>query len=523
MIRDPHSLTTCSQRVMRIAVASAVAIFSLVPFSAATSTAKSFRASAGPTDTTMWELLENATINNDPSPAADQVVRLSPAQTNKKGFALYRPTIPASQGVDITFMMAHWGGTGADGISFFVKDARDTTKSFGAYGHPLGYGTRSGIDGLASALLGIGFGAGFDSADVDGTGCTYSSTPTRISLSDANRKQTISLRGGPGYNTGTSSSNNRRANYCLLADPRTVETIAPFNSSYTSRAAAARAARITIDPLSAIDPRVKVYYGDTVSNMSLVFDVAAPANLVGVPSLKVGFAGATGAATNNHEVWGLTTPTETYDIIFDGQGGTLSTTSGTYTKETGASPLPLPTVTPRSGYDFVGWYSASTGGTELAGPTDTSFTPTAPGTVYARWVAHQTVTFNANGGSGTAATQSSGIPKALSPNTFTRAGYTFAGWSTSPKGPMVYADGAIYPFSATDTLYAKWTAVSATTTTIGVRGSTTTVAHENPVGTSPDEGLSSSGSRVASIALAALALLGIGTLARRSRRALYNR
>lgn len=179
-------------------------------------------------------------------PITSQVARLTPAQTNKKGYALHRPTIPATLGVDITFMMAHWGGTGADGISFFVKDARDATKSFGALDHPLGYGTRSGSDGLASAPLGIGFGAGFDSSDVDGRGCSYTSPPTRISLSDTNRNQTITLRGGPGYNTGTSASNNRRANYCLLADPETVETIASFNNSFSSRAAAARAARITI-------------------------------------------------------------------------------------------------------------------------------------------------------------------------------------------------------------------------------------------------------------------------------------
>lgn len=80
--------------------------------------------------------------------------------------------------------------------------------------------------------------------------------------------------------------------------------------------------------------------------------------------------------------------------------------------------------------------------------------------------ATQTVTFDANDGSGATATQASSSSASLRANTFTRSGYTFAGWMTSPTGSVIdHADQGTYSFSASTTLYAKWVAVQATTTT----------------------------------------------------------
>jgi hypothetical protein len=74
-----------------------------------------------------------------------------------------------------------------------------------------------------------------------------------------------------------------------------------------------------------------------------------------------------------------------------------------------------------------------------------------------------TVAFNANGGSGTMASQSHtyGTSKALTLNTFTRLGYMFAGWASSAGGAVVYTDGQIVSNltstnGATETLYAVW-------------------------------------------------------------------
>lgn len=69
-----------------------------------------------------------------------------------------------------------------------------------------------------------------------------------------------------------------------------------------------------------------------------------------------------------------------------------------------------------------------------------------------------TVSFDANGGAGSMPNQVAGQPTALTQNTFTRSGYTFANWNTSADGTgTAYSDGASYSFAQSMTLYAQWT------------------------------------------------------------------
>lgn len=68
-----------------------------------------------------------------------------------------------------------------------------------------------------------------------------------------------------------------------------------------------------------------------------------------------------------------------------------------------------------------------------------------------------TVTFNANGGSGNMANQTSSAAANLTSNSFTRTCYAFTGWNTAANGTgTAYADGANYPFTSSTTLYAQW-------------------------------------------------------------------
>ena len=69
----------------------------------------------------------------------------------------------------------------------------------------------------------------------------------------------------------------------------------------------------------------------------------------------------------------------------------------------------------------------------------------------------RTVTFDANGGSGSLTPQRGYSSTPLSPNSFTRAGYGFVGWNTvSGGGGTPYQNQGLYSFSADDTLYAQW-------------------------------------------------------------------
>lgn len=72
-----------------------------------------------------------------------------------------------------------------------------------------------------------------------------------------------------------------------------------------------------------------------------------------------------------------------------------------------------------------------------------------------------TVNFDANGGSGSMAAQVSSASANLTPNAFTRTGYTFTGWNTAANGSGTpYANSASYAFAGNVTLYAQWTANS---------------------------------------------------------------
>ena len=70
-----------------------------------------------------------------------------------------------------------------------------------------------------------------------------------------------------------------------------------------------------------------------------------------------------------------------------------------------------------------------------------------------------TLTFNANGGTGTMAAQTfeAGVSQAIAANAFTRSGYTFTGWNTKADGSgNSYTDGQEIALSQDITLYAQW-------------------------------------------------------------------
>lgn len=83
-----------------------------------------------------------------------------------------------------------------------------------------------------------------------------------------------------------------------------------------------------------------------------------------------------------------------------------------------------------------------------------------------------TVTFDANGGTGTMAAQTiiAGTATVLTANAFTREGYTFLGWSLSNSATTAtYADGESVTMTGDATLYAVW-GVTATFTATFLSG-----------------------------------------------------
>ena len=88
-----------------------------------------------------------------------------------------------------------------------------------------------------------------------------------------------------------------------------------------------------------------------------------------------------------------------------------------------------------------------------------------------------TITFHANGGSGTmeAQTVSQNKNTSLHTNEFTREGYTFAGWATTANGEVAFEDEETINTDSNLDLYAKWTALAHYTVTWHVDGKTKAV------------------------------------------------
>ena len=145
-------------------------------------------------------------------------------------------------------------------------------------------------------------------------------------------------------------------------------------------------------------------------------------------------------------------------VTFDANGGTGSMPKQIiHTDE--IAKLSANTFT-KQGYTFVGWATAPDGRKEC-NDTQSIKMGTESFTLYAVWKAKiNTIRFDANGGSGEAFSQdiATDETRVLTKNTYTKNGYAFVGWATTPSGAIAYADQASYTMGtdASYTLYAVW-------------------------------------------------------------------
>ncbi|MCX5758236.1 MAG: InlB B-repeat-containing protein, partial [Candidatus Hydrogenedentes bacterium] len=142
-------------------------------------------------------------------------------------------------------------------------------------------------------------------------------------------------------------------------------------------------------------------------------------------------------------------------VTFDAQSGTTAVPPSKVVT-TGLTYGDLAT-TDRAGYTFAGWWTASTGGTEVL--TTTTVTTTADLTLYAHWTVNTyTVTFDAQ--SGTTPLPTSKLVTydsaygALA--TTGRVGYVFAGWWTASTGGSQVLSTTNVATASDHTLYARW-------------------------------------------------------------------
>lgn len=142
-----------------------------------------------------------------------------------------------------------------------------------------------------------------------------------------------------------------------------------------------------------------------------------------------------------------------YTVSFDSKGGnSISSKTVTYNKTYGTLTAPS-----RTGYTFVGWFTATSGGTQITSSTKVKIT--AAQTLYAQWKAIEyVVKFDSTGGTAVADKKVTYDSTYGSMATPTKTGYTFAGWYTAKIGGTEITESTTVKITSAQTLYAHWTA-----------------------------------------------------------------
>ena len=141
-------------------------------------------------------------------------------------------------------------------------------------------------------------------------------------------------------------------------------------------------------------------------------------------------------------------------VTFNANGGSVSQSSKKVTFDSTYGTLPTPT---RTGYTFEGWFTDSTGGSQVSSSTEVTVTSSSQ-TLYAQWSAIQyTLSYNANGGSGAPSAQKGYGKITISSTKPTKSDYMFLGWSeSSSASSATYSAGGTINLTSNKTLYAVW-------------------------------------------------------------------
>jgi Ca2+-binding RTX toxin-like protein len=227
--------------------------------------------------------------------AGNGALRLTSATKNQAAFVISNSSVSTSAGLSITFDFSSYGGTGADGIVFFLIDGTANPTQAGGFGGSLGYAqnTSKSQAGLVGGYLGVGY---------DEYGNFSNPTEGRVGGPGA-RPDAIAVRGsqanGYKYLTGTAANL-----------PGGIDNTA----SGATRNNSNRRTQIDITPTGLLSVKIDLNndgdFADAKEQAITNYNVttnngALPANL------QFGFSSGTGGSTNIHEIRNLSIQTFT--------------------------------------------------------------------------------------------------------------------------------------------------------------------------------------------------------------------
>ncbi|MCA1800587.1 MAG: DUF11 domain-containing protein [Actinobacteria bacterium] len=231
-------------------------------------------------------------------PEGQGVLRITNNSGNQTGFVYSDGIALPSAGLNIEFEYFTYGGSGADGIVFFLFDALADPFQIGGFGGSLGYAQRSGgIPGVSLAYLGIG---------LDEFGNFSNPTEGRQG-GPGSRPQSVTLRGA-GNGSATTPDNYPYLTHAQVSQapfnfnidvPGPTRTTDPSDSRY-------RKVEITLKPRTPegffIDMAIITGGTPTTTHQILQdfeYATAAP------DAFRLGFSAGTGGLNNFHEIRNL--------------------------------------------------------------------------------------------------------------------------------------------------------------------------------------------------------------------------
>ncbi|OBR44650.1 MSHA biogenesis protein MshQ [Aeromonas hydrophila] len=214
---------------------------------------------------------------------------MTQASTKQSTSATYQRLFPAANNlVTIEFDQYAHSGNGADGMAVVLSDARVTPQP-GAFGGPLGYGFKTGVNGFAGGWLGVGID---EYGNFSGEGGT---------INKGRRQQSVAVRGSGsgtnGYNYLKGTCNDGSSNTTGNCLSPTVDSGSDSNRPHRYR--------LTIDSRISGQSLVKVERntGSGYSTLIDSFNAAAQSGQVAIPeNLLLSLTGSTGDLTNAHQI-----------------------------------------------------------------------------------------------------------------------------------------------------------------------------------------------------------------------------
>ncbi len=257
--------------------------------------------------------LTSGTAGADGNTAGDGWLRLTTTGTNQATSAYYNTAFNASGStVYAKFDYESYGGTGADGITFFLFDG-SSTFSVGANGGSLGYAQKTGVNGMAGGYLGVAIDeyGNFSSASEGRVG-GYNGTTGLV-------PDAVAVR-GPGSGLD---------GYAYLGGTGTLEQ----SIDSATRPTQTNTVQVLITATNQLT--VTLQQGGTSPQTVLQMDLSGYAR---PDTLKFGFSSGTGSLTNFHDVRNLNVTTMTSNL-WSGGGS-----DGLWGTNTNWNPTVVPTV-----------------------------------------------------------------------------------------------------------------------------------------------------------------------------------